>query len=97
MRKGQVVIAVVDQVQRYYTGLQVAKDPGVWVVYIGFILMIIGCYITFFMQHQQICVELASGSKTYVIVAGTANKNKMAMQTKVDRIAEKLARLEHET
>ncbi len=97
MRKGQVVIAVVDQVQRYYTGLQVAKDPGVWVVYVGFILMIIGCYITFFMQHQQICVELASGSKTEVIVAGTANKNKMAMQTKVDRIAEKLARLEHET
>ena len=96
MRKGQVVIAVVDQVQRYYTGLQVAKDPGVWVVYVGFILMIIGCYITFFMQHQQICVELASGSKTEVIVAGTANKNKMAMQTKVDRIAEKLARLEHE-
>ena len=96
MRKGQVVIAVVDQVQRYYTGLQVAKDPGVWVVYVGFILMIIGCYITFFMQHQQICVELASGSKTEVIVAGTANKNKMAMQTKVDRIAEKLARLERE-
>jgi cytochrome c biogenesis protein len=96
MRKGQVVIAVVDQVQRYYTGLQVAKDPGVWVVYVGFILMIIGCYITFFMQHQQICVELASGSKTEVIVAGTANKNKTAMQTKVDRIAEKLARLEHE-
>ncbi len=96
MRKGQVVIAVVDQVQRYYTGLQVAKDPGVWVVYVGFILMIIGCYITFFMQHQQICVELASGSKTEVIVAGTANKNKMAMQTKIDRIAEKLARLEHE-
>ena len=96
MRKGQVVIAVVDQVQRYYTGLQVAKDPGVWVVYVGFILMIIGCYITFFMQHQQICVELASGSKTEVIVAGTANKNKMAMQTKVDRIAKKLARLERE-
>jgi len=96
MRKGQVVIAVVDQVQRYYTGLQVAKDPGVWVVYIGFIFMIVGCYITFFMQHQQICVELTSGSKTEVIVAGTANKNKTGMQTKVDRIAEKLARLEHE-
>ena len=96
MRKGQVVIAVVDQVQRYYTGLQVGKDPGVWVVYIGFIFMIVGCYITFFMQHQQICVELASGSKTEVIVAGTANKNKTGMQTKVDRIAEKLARLEHE-
>ena len=45
-------------VPRFYTGLQVNRDPGVWVVYSGFILMIIGCYITFFMSHQQICVEL---------------------------------------
>jgi len=91
MRKGEVVIAVVEQVQRYYTGLQVARDPGVWVVYSGFILMIVGFYITFFMSHQQICVELAaSGEQTEVIVAGTANKNKMGMQTKVDTIAEKL-------
>ena len=44
MRKGAVVISVAEQkakefnpggntVQRYYTGLQVTKDPGVWVVY----------------------------------------------------------------
>ena len=98
MRKGNLAIAVVEHVPRFYTGLQVAKDPGVWVVYSGFILMIIGCYITFFMSHQQICLEIvATGEKTQVIVAGTANKNKMGMQTKVDRIAEKLARLEQET
>jgi cytochrome c biogenesis protein len=98
MRKGNLVIAVVEHVPRFYTGLQVAKDPGVWVVYSGFILMIIGCYITFFMSHQQICLEMvATGEKTQVIVAGTANKNKMGMQTKIDKIAEKLGRLEPET
>ena len=90
MRKGNLVIAVVGQVPRFYTGLQVAKDPGVWVVYSGFILMIIGCYITFFMSHQQICIEIAdSGGKIQIIVAGTANKNKTGMQTKIDRIVEK--------
>ncbi len=93
MRKGEVVIAVVEQTQRFYTGLQVAKDPGVWVVYSGFILMIIGCYITFFMSHQQICVELAaSGKHTEVIVAGTANKNKTAMGSRIKAIAAKLAK-----
>jgi len=40
MRRGKVVIAVVEHVPRFYTGLQVNKDPGVWVVYSGFILMI---------------------------------------------------------
>jgi len=97
MRKGNLVIAVVEHVPRFYTGLQVAKDPGVWVVYSGFILMIIGCYITFFMSHQQICLEIAAtGQKTRVVVAGTANKNKIGMQTKVDKFAEKLAQLEQE-
>jgi cytochrome c biogenesis protein len=94
MRKGNLVIAVVEQVPRFYTGLQVGKDPGVWVVYSGFILMIIGCYITFFMSHQQICLEIvAAGQKSRVIVAGTANKNKTGMEIKVDRLTEKLTQM----
>jgi cytochrome c biogenesis protein len=93
MRRGELFIAVVEQVPKFYTGLQVAKDPGVWVVYSGFILMIIGCYITFFMSHQQICLEIASSGKgTQVVVAGTANKNKSGMKTRVTRLAIKLAR-----
>jgi len=82
-------------VPRFYTGLQVNRDPGVWVVYCGFILMIIGCYTTFFTSHQQICIELVqTGKKTEVIVAGTANKNKSGMQTRVTGFADKLAKLE---
>jgi cytochrome c biogenesis protein len=96
MRKGDVVIAVQKYVPRYYTGLQVVKDPGVWVVYTGFILMIIGCYITFFMSHQQICLELtADGQTTRVRVAGTANKNKTGMQTRIAGIAAELSRMAH--
>ncbi|MCP4625358.1 MAG: cytochrome c biogenesis protein ResB [bacterium] len=97
MRKGNMVIAVVEHVPRFYTGLQVAKDPGVWIVYSGFILIILGCYITFFMSHQQICLELtATGKKTQIIVTGTANKNKIGMQNKIDRIAEQLSGLGQE-
>jgi cytochrome c biogenesis protein len=94
MRKGSVLVSVVENVPRYYTGLQVNRDPGVWVVYSGFILMIVGCYITFFMSHQQICVELVrSGKKTEIIVAGTANKNKTGMEARVTGFANKLAKI----
>jgi cytochrome c biogenesis protein len=94
MRKGEVVIAIADFLPRYYTGLQVSRDPGVWVVYIGFILMIIGIYIAFFMSHQQICVEVVSkGKESEIMVAGTSNKNKMGMQKKVTRLSERLANL----
>ncbi len=94
MRKGNVLIAVVENVPRFYTGLQVNKDPGVWIVYCGFVLMIIGCYITFFMSHQQVCVELVrTAKKTKITVAGTANKNKSGMQASVTGFADKLAKL----
>ena len=105
MRRGAVVIFVAGQKakifnagkkadQRYYTGLQVTNDPGVWVVYTGFIMMIIGIFITFFMFHQRVCIEIVkSGNKSKVIVTGTANKNKLAMQQRIKKISDQLAKL----
>ena len=103
MRRGEVVISVADQKQetfspikkkdvRYYSGLEVNKDPGVWVVYSGFIIMIVGCYITFFMSHQQICIQVTrKNSKSRVLIVGIANKNKIGMQRRMEKMAERLA------
>ena len=63
-------------------------------VYTGFVVMIIGCFITFFMSHQRVCVEIIKGkTKSKVIVTGTANKNKMGMQQKVKKLSDQLADL----
>jgi cytochrome c biogenesis protein len=95
MRRGEQVIAVAELKQRYYTGLQVTRDPGVGLVYLGFVLMILGCYVTFFMSHQQICVEVVEkANRSRVIVSGKANKNKLAMQNRVKKFAQKLAGLQ---
>jgi len=88
MRRGEVVIAVDQFKEKHYTGLQVNKDPGVDVVYSGFILMILGCYVTFFRSHQQVCVEVVrKGSGALVTIYGTANKNKATMQRRIQRLA----------
>lgn len=72
---------------RYHTVLQVTKDPGVWVVYIGFILIIIGCFITFFMSHQRVCVEvIGDKNQNRIMVAGISDKNKLGMQTKIKKL-----------
>ena len=106
MRRGQVVISVVPRhdhttapanpaEKRYYTGLQVTKDPGVWVVYFGFIVMIVGIVITFFMSHQRLCVEVSQkGKKSRIMVAGSANKNKLGMEKKLQKIARHLSEKE---
>jgi cytochrome c biogenesis protein len=91
MRGGHFVISVSDVKFRNYTGLQVTKDPGVPVVYAGFILMIIGCYITFFMFHQKICIELTQkDSLTSVSVYGVSGKNRPGMMGKTKRLAKHL-------
>lgn len=96
MQKGDMVVSVSEYAHRYYTGLQVTKDPGIWVVYSGFILLIIGCCITFFMSHQRLCIDIVKkGKKCSVMVSGTANKNKFGMQNKIKRISEKLIDLKH--
>jgi len=94
MRKGDLIFSVTDFDNRYYTGLQVTSDPGVLVVYSGFIVMIIGCFVTFFMSHQRLCIEvIKTGSKTKVMVVGTANKNKLGMQARVKKFSQKIAKL----
>lgn len=96
MRRGPVVISVVPPKaepakERYYTGLQFVYDPGVWVVYAGFILMLVGCVVVFFMSHQQVVVEVvAVGSGSQVLISGKANKNQVGMQMKLQGMAQRM-------
>jgi cytochrome c biogenesis protein len=93
MRQGAVTISIIEQAERYYTGLQVTRDPGVWVVYLGFIMMILGCVVTFFMSHQQMCIAIIdTGDGAEVMVGGISNKNPFGIYRKVARIAEALER-----
>lgn len=71
----------------FYTGLEVARDPGVWVVWLGFALILFGMYVNFFVYHRRIyLVEAPDG----VLVAGTALKNKEGFKEEFQRLKEKL-------
>lgn len=60
----------------FATGLQVAKDPGVWWVYTGCALMLIGLYMAFFMSHRRIWAHVYErDGQPMVLFAGHANKN----------------------
>jgi len=83
-----------EEAERYYTGLQVTKDPGVPVVYTGFVSMIVGFIITFFMSHQTVCVILtAREGQTHVAVAGIADRNKLGMERKTEQLSARLQSL----
>ena len=75
--------------EREYTGLQVTKDPGVWVVWSGCILMILGIYGAFLMSHRRIWIRITDSEVT---VAGHSNKNQAAFATRFEEFAETVQR-----
>jgi len=73
---------------KMFTGLQVAKDPGVNVVWLGCALMVIGITMAFFLSHQRVWVRLAQGQdgRVEVVLAGSASRNRLAFEKKFEKI-----------
>ncbi len=90
-KKGPLVIVLEEVKPVYVTGLQVKKDPGVWIVWIGFSFLILGIFATFFFTHQCYwIVLLPEKDNTKIILSGMSPKNRQAIQRKIEEIKEAL-------
>ena len=70
-----------------YTGLQVRKDPGVWIIYLASLAMTIGLFIAFFMSHKKLWVRIVEDrGNTKLYVAATSNKNRPAFERKIEKM-----------
>ncbi|MGV1098431.1 cytochrome c biogenesis protein ResB [Thiovibrio sp. JS02] len=81
--------------QLYATGLQVAKDPGVWVVYFGCTLMLVGLYVAFFLSHRRVWVYIGQeADKTRVLLCGASSKNKLGFDKDFAALTERFEKIE---
>lgn len=79
---------------RNYTGLQVARDPGVPLVWTGCFLMVAGFFVTFFMSHRRVWIRIVPREKTTVVsLAGSANKNPVGLERELERLRRELIEL----
>jgi len=90
MRKGDQIFGFDSIDVKWRTGLQVTKDPGVWIVWLGCILLVGGIFMAFFLSHRRIWVRIGGGR---LVVAGSAGKNQAAFRTVFDDLAEQLKKL----
>jgi len=73
-----------------YTGMQVSSNPGIWVVYLSFILMGIGIVLNFYMPPRWVW---AVGERGRLVVGGVGRDNREFMgefDTLLERVQDDL-------
>jgi cytochrome c biogenesis protein len=76
---------------KYYTGLQANRDPGVFLVWLGCFLMVVGFFVTFFTSHRQFRVRIQDRKgKLRISVAGNTSKNPVGLERDLDNLTGRL-------
>jgi len=73
---------------RYYTGLQVSRDPGVPIVWVGFSMLIIGLMITFFTSHRRVWVRILKKdhNNVEIAVSGMSNRDPVSLSKRIKSV-----------
>lgn len=75
--------------QLYSTLLLVNKDPGVWVVWTGCILMLVGLAMSFGFAHRRLWVLVAPHKQgAQILVSGNSNKQRPAFESRFKELVE---------
>jgi len=74
----------------YFTGLEVSREPGQWLVWAGCILMGFGLFVAFYMVHMRLWVVAIPDAKGKLVlwIGGQANKNKDRFEQKFIDVVE---------
>jgi cytochrome c biogenesis protein len=83
-----------DFAQKQYTGLQVTRDPGVVVVWVGCSLMMLGILFTFFLSHRKVWARIRPlNKKTEIVLAGAASKNRLGFEKEFEQLRQEMEKL----
>ncbi|MBI5756718.1 MAG: cytochrome c biogenesis protein ResB [Nitrospirae bacterium] len=70
-----------------YSGLQIAKDPGVNLVWAGSILLMVGLFVSFFIFHRRFWIKIEPSEKnTLIYIGGITNKDHFGFEKEMDGI-----------
>ena len=87
--RGPVSFEILDLQTVAYSGLSVKHDPGVWLIWLGCSLMVMGFIVTFYGAHRKVWVRLspAGSGRTKVELLGSTNKNRPGLKLLLQRLA----------
>jgi cytochrome c biogenesis protein len=94
-RIDDLALSVVKYQTGFYTGLQVKKDPGVWVIYLGFSLMLLSMLLALYGSHRRLWFLLSPGvgSGTRIAAGGHSSKHQSAFAREFKKLTGEIADL----
>jgi cytochrome c biogenesis protein len=92
-RKDRFTLTFHTVAGKYWTGLQVIRDPGMPLVWTGFSLLVAGVMLSFFLFHRRTWLTLREGKKfTELSVIGRTRKAPGMFEKHLKSLAQRLAR-----
>ncbi len=80
-----------DYDQVYYTGLELARDPGINVVWVGSAILVLGLCIMFYLSHRKVWLRVATeGDGVKLHLAGMSNRNKLMFDEEFHQLFNRL-------
>jgi cytochrome c biogenesis protein len=74
-----------------FTGLQITKDPGVKIVWIGSTLIVVGITLSSFIYHRRLWAKLVpDGSEVRVHIGGNTHKSQIDFQKEFRKLIEQI-------
>ena len=89
---GHITFQFLNYEQELFTGLQVSKKPGSFMVWIGIIGMTLGLILSFYIFHRRIWVviEETGEGQSKIALGGNINKNQESFKTEFKELAEQI-------
>ncbi|MBI5417500.1 cytochrome c biogenesis protein ResB [Candidatus Poribacteria bacterium] len=73
----------------YISNFQVVNEPGIWIIYISFAIVIVGVFLSFYIYHQKIWINIyEKNNKKKLIIGGLNYKSSYAFSNKFKKIVE---------
>lgn len=86
--KTKTAFRVVGFKSAFYSGLQVAKDPGAWIVWVGSTVLVLGLIVVFFIPHRRVWTRIKRGKdgKAVLVIGGTTNKGTEGLVKELEEV-----------
>ena len=79
-------VKFVEAEQHFWTGIQVKKDPGTWVVWVGCGLMLIGCWLAFFVTPMKLWIRIPDDADAPTDLGASAPKGRHNVELAADKL-----------